>query len=132
MPEIFSQVLGYKKIFSIFPELYNYKEFSPLLLRVTLATTLIVVGWKFFSKKTGWRGVNVVIGIVEIGTGVLLVLAAYTQLAALLSVIISIMSIIAGIRKGEGYFFWQHLLTLAISISLLLTGPGIMSLDLPL
>lgn len=132
MSEI-SQILGYKKIFSIFPELYNFREFSPFILRITVSVIFINMGWKDITKKTGWKIINFILGITKIATGIFLLVALYTQVAALFAIVLSLFKILSDLKSGEyKYNLGYHTLILVVSLSLLLTGPGTFSIDLPL
>jgi len=132
MSEI-SQILGYKKIFSIFPELYNFREFSPFILRITVAVIFMNMGWRDITKKTGWKIINFILGITKIATGVFLLVALYTQVAALFAIVLSLFKILSDLKSGEyKYNLGYHTLILVVSLSLLLTGPGTFSIDLPL
>lgn len=132
MSEI-SQILGYKKVFSIFPELYNFREFSPFILRVTLAVIFINMGWKDITRKNGWRIINFILGITKIATGIFMFIALYTQVAALFAITLSLFKILSDLKSGEyKYNLGYHTLILVVSLSLLLTGPGAFSIDLPL
>ncbi len=132
MSEI-SQILGYKKIFSIFPELYNFREFSPFILRITVAVIFMNMGWRDITKKTGWKIINFILGITKIATGIFLLVALYTQVAALFAIVLSLFKILSDLKSGEyKYNLGYHTLILVVSLSLLLTGPGTFSIDLPL
>ncbi|MCX6731524.1 MAG: hypothetical protein NTX55_00865 [Candidatus Parcubacteria bacterium] len=96
---------------SVFPELFNYSQIAPLIFRIALAVILIRIGYK-----------NGLIGIVQILTAVLLFLGLFTQIAGLLAI-------------GACYKIKERklmLLIFAIAVSLMLLGPGLFSIDLPL
>jgi len=128
-----SQILGYKKIFSIFPELYNFREFSPFILRVALAVIFINMGWQDVTKKNGWKIINFTLGVTKIATGFFLLIALYAQVAALFTIVLSFFKILIDLKSGEcKHNLGYHILILVVSLSLLFTGPGAFSVDLPL
>lgn len=105
---------------SVFPELLNFSQVAPLILRVALAVVLFQVGYKIFKSSEKREKI---IGVVEILSAALLALGMFTQVA-------SIASLIAVSNKTEGKSL--RLLIAAASLSLALLGPGIYSFDLPL
>ena len=133
-------------ILSLFPELFTYQQVAPFILRLVLAMIFIGNGYskifKTFTQTSGffasigfkpgkfWAGV---VGSVELASGVMFLTGFLTQLAAILVAIIIIVAIVrVKIKQGflGGYDF--DLLVLACALSLLLLGPGIFSIDLPL
>jgi len=132
---------------NIFPDLLTYELLSPLILRVVLGILFISLGYLELTKeKERWLRVFEIIrfrpakvwvkvfGVVELLGGALLILGLFTQAAALLFAVIGL---------AETYIEWRapivlkrnivfYVLVTAISLSLLLTGSGAFSFDLPL
>lgn len=125
-----------------FPNLLTYGLFAPLLLRLLLGAFLIFKSYKFFKEQNGlwssgsrvqkiYRGTMIVVAI----SGLLLVIGLFTQIAALLVLIIT-----------GGAFVYKKQITktlshedmvaytfvLVISFSLMLSGAGFYAIDLPL
>ncbi len=131
---------------SIFPELLSYSQVAPFIFRVVLALIFIGTGYSklfkdfqqtssFFESlkiKPGkfWA---VFVGIAEFVSGVLLLVGFLTQIAALLIAIIMFVAIITA-KRDEGFVggYDFDLLILVVALSLLVLGPGIFSIDLPL
>lgn len=129
-----------------FPELLSYSLIAPLILRLTLSLIFINLGYmKLTSEKTSWVGffkttslpadISVkILALIQIVGGLLLIVGLYTQIAALVFVVIT--SIELWIEKRDpillrrGFVF--YLLLFSISLSLLLTGAGFLAIDLPL
>ncbi|MES2471057.1 MAG: hypothetical protein V4526_02390 [Patescibacteria group bacterium] len=117
---------------SIFPDLLTYASVGPLLLRLLLGGIAIYFGTrkvKFLQAKVSKN-----LGFAEIILGVLLVLGAFTQIAALLLAIMLFIQLVDKARNkalltaGVNYY----LILFIIAISLMFTGPGFFSIDLPL
>jgi len=133
--------------FNVFPELFTYSLIAPFILRVVLGFIFLNLGsLKLGKEKLGWiNSLNILrikpagffvglLGIVEIIGGLLLIVGAYTQVAALVLGVISINEMLIehkeeSILKRDVVFY---LLLSAICISLLLTGAGLYAIDIPL
>lgn len=93
-------------------------------------------GWIKSFQILGWRpeGFFVgLLGIVEVVAGLLLIIGAYTQISALILAIIAISETLIeykeeNILKRDFVFY---LLLSAICLSLVLTGAGLFSFDIP-
>jgi putative oxidoreductase len=132
-----------------FPSLLTYSLWAPFILRVVLGIILIDLGiLKFKGEKARWiatfQGLRLkpaeplvsIVGVVEIVGGIMLIVGLYTQIAALLFILMFAI---------EFYLEWTestllkrdlvfYVLCLAISLSLLLSGAGthVASFDIPL
>ena len=114
---------------SLFPELFNFSFAAPFVLRIALGVPLINQGLnKAVSKgKASQR----ILGSVVFLSGILLAIGLFTQASAIvISVVIIINSIFY--REQDKKPLSDKLIKLAIAVSLVLTGPGIFALDLPL
>ncbi len=130
-----------------FPSLLTYSLLAPLILRVVLGVILIDLGLlKFRGEKSRWmntfEGLNFkpaeplvsVMGLIEIIGGLMLVVGLYTQIAALIFVVLFAIEFYieyaeANVLKRDLVFY---VLCLAISLSLLLSGAGAFAFDIPL
>jgi len=132
---------------SIFPSLFNFSFFAPLILRLATALVFVAIGYqKTFARKTEWvahfesAGIKsawqiiLIVGILELIAGGFLLVGFLTQAAALVLAIISLAYIILKIKKPAALpnKVSFYLLLLAINLSLLLTGPGALAFDWPL
>jgi uncharacterized membrane protein YphA (DoxX/SURF4 family) len=134
-------------ILNPFPELLVMEMLAPFILRVVLGIILVNVGylvltkerprWKFFVEGLGLKPVDSLVsllGIVGIVSGTALILGFYTQIAALVVVIISFVQAYAEYKESvlvkRNITF--YILIITIALSLLFTGAGAFSLDLPL
>lgn len=133
---------------SLFPQLLDFEMFGPLLLRIGLAVIFIAHGYPKLFKKEVFLGtvqffeaVNIkpgkfwvlTVGVVEFCGGILLLVGLFTQLVALLLAINMLVAILkVNLKKGlvGGYEF--ELVLLCSALALLVLGPGVFSLDLPL
>lgn len=113
-----------------FPDLLIYSGLAPFILRMVLAFVYLDLGFINFKKLGNLK----LLGLIEVVGAVMLFLGFYTQIAAILFVIIAGVSFYveykdASVLKRDIVFY---LLILAISVSLLLTGAGTYAKDLPL
>lgn len=118
---------------SVFPYLLTYEQVAPLILRIVLGVTLAYFGYRKIRGSGSSSGSNSKIyGWVELLIAIFLVIGLWTQVAAMLNAAILLIKIGFKIRHkafltdGVNYY----LLLLAIAISLILTGPGILAFDL--
>jgi putative oxidoreductase len=132
---------------SIFPNLLTFSLLAPLILRLVVGLIFIDLGYlKLTKEKTVWKmffetvhikptSVFVTIfALVELVGGVFLVLGFLTQLVALIFAIILFAEMFIEHRDNQlikrDIVFYGLLLT--ICLSLLLLGPGVFAIDLPL
>ncbi len=113
-----------------FPDLLLYSGLAPFVLRIVLGLVYLDLG-VINLKKVGNQKL---LGLVEIVGAIMLFLGYYTQIAAILFIIIGGVSFYveykdASVLRRDIVFY---LLVLAISISLLLSGAGSYAKDLPL
>lgn len=130
-----------------FPDLLTYSLFAPFVLRVVLGIILIDLGvLKFRAEKSRWiatfEGLRLkpaeplvsIFGLIEVVGGIMLIVGLYTQLAALIFVILFLIEFYieyteANVLKRDMVFY---VLCLAISLSILLSGAGAFAFDIPL
>lgn len=130
-----------------FPDLLNYSTLAPLILRLVVGLIFLDLGiLKFRGERTRWIAsfkalhlnpadlMVTIFGLIEFVGGALLLLGAWTQIAAIIFIILVGLEFYieykdASILKRDIVFY---ILVLAIAISLLLTGAGAFALDIPL
>lgn len=134
-------------ILNVFPDLLQLGALAPFILRIVLGFVVINTGYlKFTSEKNRWNeffeGFGLkpkhifvsIFGLIEIVGGLALVLGFYTQLAALVFAIVTLVEVLAENKESSlvkrNVVFYILLFTIALS--LLFTGAGAFSLDLPL
>ena len=113
---------------SIMPQLFSYQILAFALLR------LVVAFVSFLSGRARYKNGHKIVSIFYFLASVFLLLGLYTQVVALLSIILMIFSYYQIDRK-TGMTAEQKLLSLVclvILISLLFTGPGFLAIDKPL
>ena len=112
---------------SVFPEILFLSPLAATLLRLALAAVFARAAWVHAQRgDTASR----TLAFAEVAVALALLLGAWTQPAALAGAIIAAVWIFQ--RAARATPFSSALLALAISLSLVLTGPGAFAFDLPL
>lgn len=133
---------------SIFPELFGYSFLATFVLRVALGAVFIVFAYTTFFRDrnaymNAWETLIVRSGKIFLGVGVavnliigvLLVVGAFTQIAALAGGIIAMLGAGAKIKRPHllphsNLSFYLFLAV--VSFSMIFIGPGAFAIDLPL
>lgn len=134
-------------ILNTFPDLLALEPLAPFILRIVLGLILMNTGylkwkkeesrWKLFIEAFGLKHRNEfvkILGSIEFIAGFGVLIGLYTQLCALILTLIIGIELYAenkesSLVKRDIVFY---ILIFAISLSLLFTGAGAFSLDLPL
>ena len=116
----------------IVPGLLVYHDIGPLVIRLIVGVTLLYFGFKKVKHHSDSSGsTSPQYGIVEILVALTFILGVFTQLAAILNIIILVIKL--GFKWREGKLFKDgvnyYVLLLAMVVSLLFTGPGAYALD---
>lgn len=132
---------------SVFPELLNYSLVGITLIRVLVGIVILYIGLITVSTKRALYASEMhlknhpfaeswpwVFGVVEILTGVFLLLGFLTQIMAIIAAYLFIN--LGFVEKHIGKVLNQSTLFFfvmtTISVSILFIGPGLFSIDLPL
>jgi putative oxidoreductase len=130
-----------------FPLLLSYSFFSPLILRLAIGIIFISYGYVkltsnrakeiSFFESIGFKPGKYYafgFGVVEALIGLMLIVGLYTQIAALIAFIISLLCVIAKNKYPEKFpnQAKYYTLLLVISLSLMLSGAGPFAFDIPL
>jgi len=134
-------------ILNPFPDLLLFEPLAPFILRVVLGLIILNIGylklkgfeprWKIFMEALGFRHNSEavkILGVLEIISGAMILVGLYTQIVALVLALLIFIELYAEYKesslvKRDIVFY---ILIFAISLSLLFTGAGAFSLDLPL
>ena len=114
---------------SVWPNLFDFRLAAPLILRLAAGVSLVWLGYSLVKSGTNKQKL---LGLI-LGLGsLLLVIGLWTQPAALVLFLITDGLLI---HRSTGATF-QHrlfyLLLAAVLLSLLVLGPGLLAVDLPL
>ncbi len=117
---------------SLFPALFTFEIFAPLLLRLVVSLYILHLGLQRYKKEYKWSSF-----FYFIASGLLFV-GLYTQAAAIAGILLNKFDFYVDYYKNrkispvskEKYFLYA--LAGVILLSLLLTGPGAFAFDLPL
>lgn len=116
---------------SIFPELFNYSYLAPFILRIALVLVLIRIGYLSIAKNPDKCQKS--IDITQIISAVFIALGFLTQIASLVIIAMAATEIIKSrIQKVPIKRKALKLLIVAVAASLMLLGPGLFAIDLPL
>lgn len=127
---------------NVFPALLTFRFLAPTIIRVVLGGLVVYLGLqKLVANKTiatepaekSTLGVLSFVATIEILSGLALIAGAYTQIAA---IIVSVLTIIFSILKlrgknPTGFPIPINTLILAAAISLVFSGAGLFAFDLP-
>ena len=130
---------------SIFPQILFLSPLSATLLRIAIAITFAYIAWRQYQNRTALSQVRFpVVGggmwvvwfaaVVEVVLALFILFGLFTQIAAILTAIASLKflywsgkaSSFSPISRGTA------LLLFVISLSLIVTGAGLFTFDLPL
>lgn len=130
---------------SLFPGLFAFSFFAPLILRIAAGAPLILSGIARLGKDRGESALSlgkiglpafsaVLLAVAEIAAGTFLLAGLFTQAAAGAGIVLALF-LAALARRGStaaplGPAFYA--LLSVVCASLLLTGPGAFAFDLPL
>lgn len=116
---------------SVFPELFNYSYLAPFILRVALGLILIRMSYLSITKTSDKYQKS--IDTTQIISSVFIILGFLAQIASLVIIALIITeSIKAYIQKIPIERKALKILIIAVAVSLMLLGPGLFAIDLPL
>ena len=113
---------------SLFPEILFLAPFSIFLIRIALATTLAYSAWNHFGGNA--ENNARVLAVLEIVAAIAIGVGVWTQAAALGAALI--LGATLALPRLRNVALGTALLALVMSLSLIVTGAGILSFDLPL
>lgn len=125
-------------MFSLWPELFDLSLIAVTLLRLTAGYFFVLMGIRLLravraatSQRGLLRSIGALYGSLQLGVGALLVAGLFTQGAALLGAILTLLPVGSG-KKASACEQHVQLLLFAIAASLILLGPGIFAIDKPI
>lgn len=130
-----------------FPELLDFGILAPAFIRVAVGVFFISFGWNKLTKEKehkatffeaiGLRPAGTYVtflGMLQIIAGICLIVGAFTQIAALITAVIALVSYI--IKKRHPQMLSNptsvYALLFIMALSLVFTGAGLPAIDLPL
>ena len=129
---------------NVFPSLLVYSFFAPTILRVVAAAIILTMAHihrvrrdeiiKLFTPILGNLATYIlwVVVAVEAAVGFGLFIGLYTQVAALIGIILAIRSLVARPQALSPFDRTTDWLLLAVCVSLVFTGAGALAFDIPL
>ncbi|OGJ56595.1 hypothetical protein A2635_00580 [Candidatus Peribacteria bacterium RIFCSPHIGHO2_01_FULL_51_9] len=133
-------------MFSLFPQILFLQPVGVGLLRIVAGIYLVYIGYSLWRERSGvakervpiighipeW--LSMVAAVVQTLLGLLLILGAWTQLAALLGTIVAFKCVVFAdaYKKIIPLERSTSILLLVILLSLIVTGAGAFAVDLPL
>ncbi len=131
---------------SIFPELFTYTLFAPLILRITVGAYFIMVGlrrhkedapaWNSLWNDFRFHNVPVapVLAKLQVAIGAFIFVGLFTQVAVIVAIAFMWAEWFKRNRTARLglHEMWILIFLSVICVSLLLLGAGLMAFDLPL
>ena len=125
---------------SVFPALLDYSLVGVFILRVTVGfffilfgTRLTSVAWSIKDAGGVIRSIGMTYGLAKFAVGTLLTLGLFTQVAAILGIVLSTLTILQdsplSVNRSDKQL---QILLFILCIALLFLGPGLFSIDIPL
>lgn len=124
---------------SVFPDLFDFSSVGVLVLRLAVAIFFILFGTRLTQavQMVKDKGNSVVVlgyvyGIAHLLVGIFLLVGLYTQIMAILGMLLSTLSFAQGVNTQSPKGSQQvHILLFFICFSLLFFGAGIFAVDIP-
>ncbi len=118
-------------ILSTFPSLFTFSLLAPLLLRIALGINIISIGrstWTHIKLPYKYSAIAYYI------FGIFLILGLYTQISAIVGLIIVCFDYYLSLKLGTHTHpeKMYYSLMIIVLISLIFTGPGFFAIDWPL
>lgn len=131
---------------STFPELFTFGLIAPFILRVALGYFFIFQGLRRHKQEamtwdTLWGGAHIgslkvapILQKIQVVLGVFILIGLYTQISAILVVVFLLVEWYKKFGFSRPHFndVWPALFPVAIALSLLFLGAGLLAFDLPL
>lgn len=124
---------------SVFPALFDFSLFAVFVLRITAGIFFWMFGVRLLQAAYGVRGRGFAVsalgfsyGFAKLGTGILLTIGVFTQIGAIMGIILSALTLIQGMTNTNKSSQQVQTLLLITCFSLLFLGPGLFAVDFPL
>ncbi len=131
---------------SIFPELFTYGLFAPLILRIVLGGYFVLLGIRrvkedsagysalWGNTKIGSKPLAPILAKIQITIGIMIFIGLYTQVIVIVAIAFMLAEWFRRSAMGKLSFqeLWNTLLIVAICAALLILGAGLLAFDLPL
>lgn len=117
---------------TLFPMILGQDQIAAFILRVVLGVTLGYFAWQKIRAHGESSGSNSrLYGYVELIIAAIMVVGLFTQLAALINVIILVIKIIFKAKESKllSHGINYYVLLIAMAAALMLIAPGIWSID---
>ena len=119
--------------FATFPQiLFLGPLLAPLILRLTAGFFILFIGWESWSTPRKWLSPLCTV------VGILLVIGLYTQVSAIVAIILLKLNFYMEFCKDKKFtsiqkeFLILYTVIVVILLTLIVTGPGFWAFDLPL
>ncbi len=113
---------------AMFPDILFLAPFSVLAIRIALTATLVYSAWQHLAH--GESAVGRILGVLEIAAACAIAVGAWTQLGGIAASLILLGAI--ALPHTRTTALGTTLLAFVMATSLIITGPGVFSFDLPL
>lgn len=128
---------------NVFPDFLTYALFAPLFLRVVLGAFVISKSYKKLRPLFTVDGnasvpkdkLSKIVSVLFLISGIFILIGLYTQVSALLLILLTIGIFIRKGSRGEvlnSTETWLQVFVFVMALSLMLSGAGFYAIDLPL
>lgn len=126
-------------MYSLFPELFDLSFYVPFLFRIVLGYYIVREGYRLFAIKLDQSRANEqslfrIIGGLIFAVGFFLFIGLFVQLVAAIAVALGLVALY--LRRSNSEHAPQtrgfYILATLIALSLILLGPGMFAIDIPL
>jgi uncharacterized membrane protein YphA (DoxX/SURF4 family) len=131
---------------SLFPSLFTYGLFAPLIIRLAIGIYFTFIGFRHYreeaaswatlwnNRKIGQIALSSLLAKLQIVIGIMLTIGLYTQAVAIAAIVFVWVewAVKSRASRPSTAELWTNIFISAMCVSLLFLGAGFLAFDLPL